>query len=261
MSHEILPSFISLPHGTVELLLEQGECDNAARMMGYVLNKNNISSVQFNMLNGSSAHSALLVEPNQNGFLVDPFYGVVTKPDHEGNVLLSPYEIKGKMSGKTSANTYFNLVSDSGKIDFYESFNEAIMSSAGEEMVIDVSLPELDDNRILKIGEINSDSNDVRGGARKLGMSPYWDYMGHKYNREWVRIISARENVSLTFVLTVEVDDKILISNKPPIVDGRKMMWDLSKGERLIFRDGKAERSFTRMSSYIPVDQIVIEKR
>ena len=134
--------------------------------------------------------------------------------------------------------------------------NRVAMAAQGDELIIraPVSAP-------LILGEVNGRADDVKETAMQSRLFPHWDYMGHKYDRAWKRILEAQEPLYVTFILTQSVDQGVVTSNKSPAISGKILKWELEKGEELIFTDGLAKLSFLRLNSYIPVDQIIIEAR
>ncbi len=92
----------------------------------------------------------------------------------------------------------------------------------------------------------------------KNNMTPYWQYMGHKYNREWVRILKTKEPVRIVMTLLEPAEQGILTASPAPTVNGKILTWELQANDKIIFRDGLAKISLKRMNSYIGVDQIAI---
>lgn len=108
------------------------------------------------------------------------------------------------------------------------------------------------------LGKLDGKEQDVKSAARKLHMTPYWYYMGHKYNREWVRVLEAQEPVRIDMTLVDPVEEGVLIANPEPIINDKKMTWNLAAGQKLVLEDGRAKISLKRLNSYINVDKIVI---
>jgi hypothetical protein len=80
--------------------------------------------------------------------------------------------------------------------------------------------------------------------------------MGHKYNREWVRVLHVREPVKIVMILKAPADKDVLVASPAPVVDGKTLTWELKADDRLTLTDGLAKLSLKTMKSYIPVDQI-----
>ena len=132
------------------------------------------------------------------------------------------------------------------------------MAAEGDELLIAATLPELKGSIPVEIGKIDGNDLDVKGEGSGFGMTPYWNYMGHKYNREWVRSLLAPQDMSVKMILLEEAEEGVLTAEPKPLVEGKTLSWDLNAGEKITFRDGLAKISWRRLNSYIGVDQIVI---
>ena len=93
-----------------------------------------------------------------------------------------------------------------------------------------------------------------------MGLGPYWHYVGHVYDPNWVRVLKANQSTEITFILTQKPDDTVLTSEPAPKIEGNKMIWDLDAGEEIKFYDRRAKLSLKRRNSYIDVDQVIFSK-
>lgn len=251
-----LPEFLRLPTGVIETNIQKGLCDNASRMLAFTLDREGFKSVQWNMVTDKAGHSALLVTmPDGEKILADPFYGVVTKDEHKK--LINPLKAKEiVLSGKPLEHVFVPLTKKSN-LSFYKGIANMSMASEGEDMILEAILPKIE-NTPLFLGEINGEDRDVQIDAAKYNMTPYWNYLGHKYNREWVRVLKAEQPVRLVITLVEEAEKGVITSDKEPEVSGKTLTWHLKNRESLTFRDGLSKISFKRLNSYIGVDQIAI---
>ncbi len=257
ITNDRLPSFLRLGDGVIETHMEQGYCDNASRMLAFILKQEGFSSVQRNMVTNSGGHSALLVTlPNEDrDILVDPFYGYVTT-DLNGE-LIHPHDAKNLIENGDAFEDVFTPLGEASDPRFYKDIRSMFMGAEGQTLTIEATLPHIGNNPI-HLGKIDGKYNDVKSAASQLGITPYWYYMGHKYNREWVRVLKASQPVKIVMTLTEQAEDGILTSTPKPSVDGQTLTWELNAGEEITFRDGLAKISLKRMNSYIPVDQTII---
>lgn len=256
LTNHRLPSWIGLPDGVIETNIETGLCDNAARMLAFVLKQEGFESVQWNMVTNSGGHSALLVSmPDGRKILADPFYGVVTIDKNDR--LIHPKEAQNRVQSGEEIRDIFRPLGEKSKLRFYKQANSMRMAAAGEDMILEASLPSMDKDPVF-LGEINGSEKDVKSAAIKKQMIPYWYYMGHKYNREWVRILKATQPVRIEMTLIAPAEKGVLITTPAPTVSGNKLVWELGSEEQIIFRDGLAKISLKRMNSYIGVDQIAL---
>lgn len=254
ITNKRLPEFIRFPEGIIETNIQKGLCDNASRMLAFALKQEGLSSKQWNMMTHTGGHSARFVTlSNGTNVFVDPFYGVAAI-DMDGH-LTSLTEARDRvLTGEPPENVLMTF-SEKSKTGFYDNLATMFMAAEGEELVIDVTLPRI--NETITLGQIDGQSNDVKSAGSRTKITPYWHYIGHQYNREWVRVLEAPQPLKLVMTLVEEPDENVLVSADPaPQVKGKTLTWMLEEGEKLTFRDGLAEISLKRLNSYIPVDRI-----
>lgn len=256
ITNQRLPKFIRLPNGVMETLIQKGYCDNAARVLSFALKQENIKAVQWNMVSANGGHSALLVTtPDNEEVLVDPFYGYITI--NEKKQLIHPKTAQEQMKSGKNFKEIFLPLGENSYPDFYKEFKNMSMAAEGEDLTLRSILPKLHDTPLI-LGQINNDELDVKSAGALHGLNPYWHYMGHKYNREWVRILTVNEPVHIVMTLVAPVETGILTATPPPVVEGYKLVWDLRAGESITLTDKLAKLSLRRLNSYIGVDQIAI---
>lgn len=250
-----LPSFIALPNGVMETLMQKGYCDNAARMLAFVLKQDGFESVQWNMVSSNSAHSALLVTLNDGRKgLVDPFYGYVAVG--KDGKLLPPDQAQSQVKSGIKYQEVFHPLSPNSNHNFYLDFHSMDMAAQGDELVLEATIPPLNSEPLV-LGKIDGNDMDVKKAAMKNKLSPFWHYMGHKYNRQWTRMLKANEPVNVTIILVEPSQKNILIATPQPAVKNKTLSWNLNSGESIVFKDGDAGISLKKMNSYIGVDQII----
>ena len=96
ITNKRLPEFIGFPDGVMKTVLQKGYCDNASRMLAFILEKEGFSSDQWNMVTDRGGHSARLVTLSDGRkVFVDPFYGFVAI--EENGKLTDLETVKGKV--------------------------------------------------------------------------------------------------------------------------------------------------------------------
>lgn len=259
VTNKKLPEFIRYPDGAIETLVDKGLCDNASRKLAFVLSQKGYQSAQWNMIANNDGHSALQVFlPDGRKVLVDPYFGLVAVNPETGK-LISPEQAKSLLQSGVQLESVFINISKkkSDGHDFYKKFANSYMAAQGQNLTIDVKLPKVEKDPVY-LGGIDGDSKDVEVDAGKNGMTPYWNYAGHKYNREWVRVLKTDEPVRVEMILVDDVEDGVVTSKPLPKIEGNKMIWNLKADEKITFYDGEAKISIRRLNSFIPVDQIAI---
>jgi hypothetical protein len=255
LSNSKMPDIFRTPSGALELSTFEGWCDDAARALIYVLAKEGIRAEQWNMQGPHTAHAAVHAYFNDGtSALLDPFYGytsIVNGKPHD------PISIRDAMrNGKSSSGLLKPFDKRSNK-EFYKEFGTYFMGDQGGPLTITAQIP-VSENTI-ELGKIDGDYVDARRELTRNDMTITWEYVGHKYDRGWTREMVANQPVQVQIILTRKPKNGILRTFTPaPTVDGTKLTWNLLKGEKIISEDGNAAISWTRLKSYIDVDQIVI---
>lgn len=259
LTSPLLPEMVRFPSGVIETVVQKGLCDNAARNLAYVLDEIGYQTIQWDMVQVQAAHSALLVTlPDNDTALLDPFYGTASFSSTKEK-LYSPDFAQAQLRNGASTIDYFISLSETSDLSFYEDFENTWMAAQGDKLVIPTDIPKIGSDALV-LGRPDGDSRDVLSAAMQNKMTPYWTYAGHKYNRSWVRVLRAKQPIEVDFTLVQDVESSVVTSEPLPEIEGRHMRWKLKPGEEIRFFDGRAERSFKRMNSYLDVDQIVVRR-
>lgn len=249
LTNSRLPSWFRLPDGVMETLLEKGYCDNAARMLAFALRQENINSIQWNMISPGMAHSALLVRmPDNREILADPFYGYITTD--------APVQAQARLKKGEEFSDVFMPLGPQSNPAFYKAFADMSMAAAGQDLRLESTLPPLHGKPLI-LGTLDGSDLDVKQEGANKNLTPFWHYAGHKYNREWVRVLKTSEPVTITMDL-LDAPDDTSFATPAPDVTGKTLTWTLQPGDTLTFRDGAAKFSFQRLNSYIGIDRITI---
>ena len=264
LSNARLPNFIRFPKGVIDILVMHGMCDSAARAQILAFKRLGFHAVQWDMVTNQYAHSAVMVTTSTGkDVLVDPFHGVVGygRGEHDnGSIeLFSPSDIKQIVSDGGDILNHLKILSKTSEYAFYNELGNARMGQFGNSLILDATIPEFQENRLI-LGEIDGSGEDVKNASSKYGMTPFWYYAGHRFDRSWIRQLRTKQDITVTFILTDNVEDGIITSDKIPDINENQMSWSLKAGERLNFYDGKAKINWQRLNSYIPIDKIVFEK-
>lgn len=256
LTNRHLPEFLRLQDGVIEMYTQSGMCDNAVRMLSFILNEAGIQSRQWNMITPYGGHSAaLVILDNDRKALADPLFGYITQ-NKDGEFITPETAQLLLKKGKKFESVFKSLDSESDP-GFYKFYTKASMAAQGDQLKITATLPKIE-NQSLHIGKINSSPDDVIDSLSNHGLSPNWHYVGSRYDRNRTRILKTTQPVRIEMVLTDPVRKGIITSEPIPEIKENKMIWNLKAGEQITFHDGKAKRSLLRMKSYIDVDQISI---
>ena len=258
LTNKRLPEFLRLKDGVIEILIETGLCDNAARALHFVLKQEGIDSVQWNMVTQKRAHSALRVvlSDGRYGF-VDPFFGL-SAFDQDEKRLLSPDEMQVRARRGVEIDDVFVSFSQSRDTEFYQDFKQTVfMGPQGGSLNIDVVLPFVKGD-VLHLGKIDGQDRDVYNDGAAYNMTPFWHYMGRQYDRSLKRIMRAPHDMRVEITLIYAVEEGVVTSDPRPAIEGKKMVWDLKAGDFITFTDGNAAISWERLNSYLGVDQIAL---
>lgn len=255
VSNKRLPDWLRYQDGIIETHIEAGLCDNAARMLKFLLAQRGYESVQWNMVTDLTAHSALLVTmPDERKVFIDPYIGLAA---YRNESLISPEEMLENIHSRIALDDTIIKFSDKTDTEFYDSFASVRMAAQGHPLIITATLPRPENKPIL-IGKKDNRSGDVGHEAGQHHMTSFWDYMGHKYNREWVRVLKAPQDMRLEITLLETAEDGIITATPRPQILGKTLTWQLKSGDEITFKDDLAKINWSRLNSYIGVDQIAI---
>lgn len=260
LTNHRLPEFLRLEKGVLEVYTRRGSCDNAARMLSFILKQENIESTQWDMSTNTGAHSAVLATLSDGGkALLDPYYGYITT-DRNGRVIHPHKAQEIVLSGKdTIENVFVTLSTQSANKSFYNGLESMVMGTKDQELVLWATLPNLEDQPLI-LGKIDGKHQDVKKASKQKKIRTYWYYMGHKYRRNFTRVMKFNERTKVTMILVAKPEEGILIANRRPSIEGKKLTWYFDAGEELRLRDGLAKISWKRLNSFVYVDQIIFER-
>ena len=255
LSNGKMPGMFRTPPGAIELVTLEGWCDDAARALIYILAHKGIKAEQWNMQGPHAAHAAVRAHfDDGTTALLDPFYGYTSIVDGKAH---DPLAVRDAMKRGQSSKGLLAPFDENSNDKFYAEFGTYFMGAQGEPLTITAQIPATD--KPLSLGTLDGNSRDVYAQLMRSDMTITWDYVGHKYDRGWTREMAAQEPVQVQIILTHKPNAGILRTFTPaPAVDGTKLTWNLLKGDKIISEDAKAAISWTRLKSYIDVDQIVI---
>ncbi|WP_420549746.1 hypothetical protein [Curvivirga sp.] len=252
-----LPDFIRVRDGAIDLYVQEGICDNSARILEYLLAQEGYESRQWDMVTSRSAHSALAISlKDGREILMDTFFGVY--PEINGE-LVSAHKAKIALDRGGNIDDIFIPLNENGDSDFYTHLSATSMAGDGDAFKIVSTIPEIKGQK-LSLGQVDGSYQDVANESLLLDMTPYWHYMGSRYNRNWVRVLHASEDVRVTIEMVDDIDMGVVTAKPAPQILEKKLIWNLKQGDQIIFVDGDAERSWTRMNSYQSVDRFLFEK-
>lgn len=253
LTHRFIPEFLRVQPGAIDTLYLDGLCDNAARTLVYVLNKNGFEAAQFNMVTPSSAHSAVIAKtPDGRRLLLDPDKGVV--PVENGKVM-SPEQAQARMRNGGPRGPVWSGLSPSADTGFYEQFTRTRFARQGSRLEIDASVV-LPGGQAVQLGKPDGSSADVSNEGGQAALSPYWHYIGSRYDRAWVRRMHFAQATRMTIVLTESPRIDLVTTDRIPKITGRTLVYEFKAGETLRFEDGRAGFDWFRLRSYQDIDYI-----
>lgn len=257
LSNDLLPQFLQVTPGALETLYLEGHCDNAARTLIYILRQGGVSAAQLAIITPSYGHSMVAVDlPNGGDVAVDPFLGVVAV---ENGALVGAERARALAQDGVAAEAIWRLNGAATVDPLFGDMENAVFARRGDplEWVAPVAL---EPGGVLTLGALNGHSNDVIADGKQHGLSGFWSYLGHRYDRAWVRAFEARQAMRVTVTLTEPLNPRFMVAEPAPAqVEGATLIFEIGAGERLVFRDGAARRDWLRLRSFQPIDQIRFE--
>ncbi len=237
ISNKRLPKFIRVPDGVTDMIDPVSLCDPMARILKFVLSRLGKDSQLLSLVHPyEGGHTAVLVQNKDGKIIADPYIGIVVNMPFDQAVSAE-------------------ALVENAAVSFYEDVPALTMAAYGAPMRIEVGIPALGGEPLI-MGEIDQSFQDVKLAANTLGMKSYWYYMGHKYDRNWTRVLKANDDLRIEMDLLLVPETGVIVSDKPPNIAGKTLSWTLRAGEVLTFVDGDAKINWKRLNSYIGVDQI-----
>ena len=256
LTHDLMPAVFRLPEGAIDTLYVEGWCDSAARVLGYILDSTDVQSSQLNIVNRiAGAHSVVLARfPDGREAMLDPYYGIVPMLDGE---LISPNRALAASKNPGFGGDIWKKLAPTSENRFYEKFEYAVFAVQNNDLDIVVQV-DLVDSRSIALGRRDGDSKDVRRDSLSHGLTSYWDYLGHKYDRGWTRVLRFAQDTRVEIGLTEPVKSNFVTTNMHPRIEdkNRTLIYFVTAGESLEFTDGMAKRDWTRLKSYQDIDYI-----
>lgn len=256
--HELMPEIFRVKVGAIEALYMEGMCDSAARRLNFILDTAGYPSKQFNIVSSKTGHSITKsVLPSGSAILIDSYHGVMAA--WQGK-LIGPKTTKELMDNGVSAPDVWLALGPEANLEFYQNFNKHSFAEEGQTLRIEVDV-DMEDHDEISLGKIDGSSHDLQVSFNKRNWSPYWTYIGHRYDRGFERILNFHQKTRVTFFLTRDANEGFITSQIPPkITQGNLIVYEIEKGRTLHFRDGLAKRDWLRLKSSQAVDKIVFEK-
>jgi len=255
LTNALLPSWYRIDEGAIDILYIEGECDAAARTLAFLLKAQGLPASQLNIVTPERGHSVVVVDDiGGHPIMLDPMNGVI--PVRQGQIL-SPHDARDDVRRGVAPEQLWKVVAGTADVSFYRDFAEAVFAKQGEKLVITARVRLAGGEKVL--GSINRSSMDVAESAAEARLTPYWSYLGSRYDRSWERHLVFAQDTRVIVDLVEPVDPQFITSNIPPQVAGRRLTYEVKTGGELIFFDGMAGRDWIRFKSYQEVDRIVFE--
>jgi hypothetical protein len=260
LTNQVLPGIFRVQSGAIETILIEGACDSASRASVFILRQLGIDATQVNLITPHNGHSIVGVNLDDGSqILLDPTYGLA--PLRHGS-LLTTAETLALHRMQVPASTIWATIADGATYHpIYDDFASAALASQGEPLHWTVHL-DLGHSDGLRLGEPDGDPQDVSEDGAAAGLSPYLHYLGHRFDRGWIRGIRAAQDVTVTFHTVGEPVDGTLTADRAPVErTDRYVRYVLNAGDELLLHDGRAERNWRTLRSYTNVDWVEFERR
>jgi len=256
LTHRLLPEPLRIRDGAIELLYANGHCDNAARALSLVLATAGIAAEQLNIVTPSNAHSTVVAVMKDNRrILLDPFYGALA---YSNDRLIGPEEAHAIARNGASPSSIWIPLAVGADLKFYDEFARASFGRQGEPLEFGGTVT-LSQGEPLQLGSQDANGSDVSAAAAKAGLTPYWHYLGHRYDRAWVRRLTMRQETRMIIGLVDDADPKFITSDRPAKIEGKRLIYEIAAGDTVRFFDGHASYSWLRLKSYIDIDYMRFE--
>lgn len=249
LTNNILPRPIRVHPGAIDILEMDGVCDTAARTLAFMLRREGLDAAQFNIVSPYGGHVAVEVRDTDKTYMLDPLLGVIPMADGR---ILSPLEARDAAAKQLP---WYQLLSDTADPSYYRQFEKAVFARQGGGLNITATV-RLEPGTELILGSIDGDDEDIIQAGNTASLSPYWHYMGSRYDRSWRRQIQFEQDTLVTIVLTDDVNPRFLNISPAPEIDGRTLTVRVGAGQTLDMTDGLARRDYRLFKSYQDVDQV-----
>ncbi len=249
LSNRLLPDAIRVEAGAIDMLEIEGLCDAAARTLAYLLKHRGFDAAQLNIIAPNGGHSVVEVRTAARTYMLDPQLGLV--PMSDGRVL-SPGEARDMAA---DYGIWKPLADTAIRRGFYRHFGKAVFARQGAGITFTAEV-RLAPGEILKLGRLDGSARDVEDDGSANMLSPYWGYIGSRYDRSWRRGLRFSQDTTVEFTLTDDLDPRYLNLDRAPDIDGRTLTVRMRAGETLYLIDDRARRNFLTLRSYQKVDRV-----
>ena len=162
------------------------------------------------------------------------------------------------LSGKSMEDVFYMFDKNPDALRFFKSFDQVVVGEQDNKLIMKTDLTPYGGTS-LQLGKIDGHSADVAEDSRANNISPYWTYIGHRFDRKWVRTLSSRTSIKLRIILVEKPNEGLMTMTPRPNVHESTLTWNLPANQELVFVDGLAKRSLLKIRSYIEIDQIIVE--
>jgi hypothetical protein len=218
-----------------------GFCDQAAKSLKSLLAHFDIESEQLNMsLQYGGAHSVLAVKIDGKSVYVDAYYGYAAIGS-DGH-LVGIDDLWANLSGGKGVPASMRRITLIADDTFYQKWhsNDITYALQNSHIALDFEIPKLKGRSKFNIGIPNGSSRDVMFEGEVFGYTPYWGYLGIRYDPTWTRSATATEDVIFEATTIENVKPENIDSDPPPsYIEGKRIGWRLAAGQKLIFHPGR----------------------
>ena len=253
----MLPSFLRTSEAAFDSAHPQADEKSAVGMLSYILEKRGIASIPWRILAPKGIKTAVAASLGDGTYrYLDPVAGVVAM--FENKVLIGPYAAREIMMNGTHHQKVFVKLTEEADPSFYEDFAHTMMAPPGYRLDVNVAAPVYEEPIVF--GAVDGNSDDVAEAAAKLDLTPFFDYIGQKYEAGIQRKVHFTDPARVTLVLADAYDAGMMTANIEPKVEGNKLIFEVPEDQPLIFNDAKVVTSWLSKKNHTPIDQLIIEK-
>ncbi|MEM7650796.1 MAG: hypothetical protein AAF204_01780, partial [Pseudomonadota bacterium] len=210
LTSKYLPEIIRTQKGAIDTMQpEFGNEMSAARMLGYVLAKRDIKSIPWRILSPRGLKTGVVADLNDGAYrYLDPADGVVAMYDNK--VLIGPYAAREVMMDDLDHRELFVKLIEEADQSFYEGFAHTMMAPPGSKLYVNVVAPVFEEPLVL--GALDGNSDDVAAASSEVSLTPFFDYLGQKYDAGIQRKMNFTEAAKVTITLADNYDEALLTS-------------------------------------------------
>lgn len=256
LTNDLLPNVLRVEPGAIEALYLNGWCDNAARALMFVASEAGLEAHQLNIITPNAGHSILEIKrPSGEYVAIDPYYGVVAA---SGGELIPASEAFERTALGSPPSSVWHLNGANALHSFYANFTSVILARQGSGATIAIHADPA--SYPINLGHVDGNDDDVRSAGQSLGFTPYWNYLGNRYDRSWVRRLNVSVPSRVTIVTAGPLRDYAITANIPyESRSDSRLVYVVDAQMPLELVDGNAQRDWLSFRSWIPIDRISIE--